>query len=70
MDYNGILERVRNKLSRLITVRDIFFFSLGVAAAFYLAFHIYQWRMEEAKKIGAIIFQNTPYVFKQTQMQR
>ena len=70
MDYCNFLERVRNKLLNLVTVRDIFFFTLGVAAAFYLAFNIYQWRLGEAKKTGEIVFQNTPYVFKQAQTQR
>lgn len=66
MNYGEISGWVRNKISTLLTVRDIFFFSLGIAVAFYAAFHIYQWRMGEAKRIGALVFENTPYVFKQT----
>lgn len=66
MDHNKIFDRVRSRVSNLVTVRDIFFFSLGIAVAFYVAFHIYQWRMGEAKRVGAIVFENIPYVFKQT----
>ncbi|MDA8156728.1 MAG: hypothetical protein M0Z52_09825 [Actinomycetota bacterium] len=61
-----IAEWMRGKFSNLLTVRDIFFFACGVAVAFYLALHIYEWRMGEAKKIGAIVFENSPYTFKQT----
>ena len=70
MNYGRIFDWARKKTSNLIRVRDIFFFSLGIAVAFYLALHIYQWRMGEAKKVGAIVFQNTPYIFKQTPMQQ
>ncbi len=66
MDYGKALGWARDKVSGLITVRDIFFFALGAAVAFYAAFHIYMWRMGEAKKVGAIVFENTPYIFKQT----
>ncbi len=66
MSYGKIIDWARNKVSNLITFRDIFFFSTGIAVAFYLAFHIYLWRMGEAKRVGALVFENTPYVFKQT----
>ncbi len=69
MNYGKFFDWARHKASNLITVRDIFFFFLGIAIAFYAAFHVYQWRMGEAKKIGAVVFENTPYIFKQTMAQ-
>ncbi len=70
MNYGKVFDWAKSKISSLITVRDIFFFALGVAVAFYAAFHIYQWRMGEAKRVGAIVFENTPYIFKQTLTQQ
>lgn len=66
MNYRKICDWFKDKFANLVTVRDIFFFTLGVAVAFYLAFHIYLWRMGEAKRVGAIVFENSPYIFKQT----